>query len=815
MSRKGEAQADDGADPPAKEFKLEHGLTLLRQQLNRPVRFQYTLENGNATYIDLHVSLENSLNLIFEDDTDAQEVHVSPHETVALPLIVMVDPKARWALKPTISWIEVLPSKEELAMAEKRDRNRIKADIKAFRKLPLADEDDSLSVLQLERILEKENQKFVDLEFPPCDGSLWEPDSDFKNNPVLSWRRAAEVFGDSTQLFVDGVNPGDIKQGRLGDCWLMCALASLAEHEELVYNMFTLPGHVDPQRVNGAGVYDVLLYKDGEKRYVRLDDYVPCIPGAGVVYAQNLGSELWVLLVEKAFAKLAGNYDALRGGLCWEALMDLTGCPTKTVTLAACERDEIWHMMETADVCKNIMSGSVPGEDKWSNTAGQPTGEIGLISGHAYSIIRARQTSHGHRLLQLRNPWGKFEWSGDWSDESHLWTASVVDELEATFNGDDGLFWMSLDDFCHHFTKLNICHLRPSSGGKWFEHRIKNHFFFQEDIVDCGFTMVECTQPTSMCIGVHQRDERAFMVPPYIDLGVVILKVTEDGQFPLVDVASSADRDVQLDVKLPPGRYVLVPMTTGIRRKAAAQEFMSRRQKQQQRRIRAPGGGAELSYACSAAVREIFWRLDEDMDQLLNSTETGKLFLHLTEKPLTDRKYVELVSRYDSKGRLGLSADGLVQFFEDQEDKMIKRYLQRAGYDEDLYLDYARTFITSVHAASQVLVSKLDYNDDLFKRAVGLWILSRSGPPKESGKIKVYDLDRGTAGASIAVFNGFDRAVEVTMDCSKSKNIVSHRGSLTATSKVPPQEMRVVHHIAPEDPFEQWAYSYDMSGKLV
>lgn len=37
--------------------------------------------------------------------------------------------------------------------------------------------------------------------------------------------------------------------------------------------------------------------------------------------------------------------------------------------------------------------------------------EVGLVEGHAYGLIDARKTkSGGHRLLKIRNPWGKVEW---------------------------------------------------------------------------------------------------------------------------------------------------------------------------------------------------------------------------------------------------------------------------------------------------------------------------------------------------------------------------------------------------------------------
>ena len=42
---------------------------------------------------------------------------------------------------------------------------------------------------------------------------------------------------------------------------------------------------------------------------------------------------MWVLLIEKAYAKIHRNYATLRGGLVSDALSDLTGFPTELITL--------------------------------------------------------------------------------------------------------------------------------------------------------------------------------------------------------------------------------------------------------------------------------------------------------------------------------------------------------------------------------------------------------------------------------------------------------------------------------------------------
>ena len=76
----------------------------------------------------------------------------------------------------------------------------------------------------------------------------------------------------------------------------------------------------------------------------------------------------------------------------------------------------------------------------------------------------------GHQLLNIRNPWGTFEWEGDWHDNDRLWTPEIISALNPVF-GDDGTFWMCFQDFVNHFSALNVCKVND-----WEEVRVKGEF---------------------------------------------------------------------------------------------------------------------------------------------------------------------------------------------------------------------------------------------------------------------------------------------------------------------------------------------------
>lgn len=93
-----------------------------------------------------------------------------------------------------------------------------------------------------------------------------------------------------------------------------------------------------------SGIYKVQICKSGIWKELTVDDYFPCSMSTGgmALFSRSAQQDMWVLLLEKAYAKLHGNYYTLRGGLVSEALSDLTGSPITVIDLATDEvRDDI------------------------------------------------------------------------------------------------------------------------------------------------------------------------------------------------------------------------------------------------------------------------------------------------------------------------------------------------------------------------------------------------------------------------------------------------------------------------------------------
>jgi hypothetical protein len=130
-----------------------------------------------------------------------------------------------------------------------------------------------------------------------------------------------------------------------------------------------------------------------------------------------------------------------------------------------------------------------------------------VIKGHAYSVLRAVEAK-GKRLVLLRNPWGKKEWQGSWSDGSKEWDAEWIAILGHRF-GDDGQFWMTYQDFLRKYTIVDRTRLFDDtwsvSEPRWINYQVP---------WSAGYAMtkfkITVTKETPVVIVLSQLDGRYF-----------------------------------------------------------------------------------------------------------------------------------------------------------------------------------------------------------------------------------------------------------------------------------------------------------------
>lgn len=95
----------------------------------------------------------------------------------------------------------------------------------------------------------------------------------------------------------------------------------LTERPERIERLFEL------DEMNDQGIWAVKLFKNGEHAEVVMDNFVPCVDDEPCFSKAN-GNELWVIILEKAWAKLHGSYERIEAGLAHEVMRDLTGAPS-------------------------------------------------------------------------------------------------------------------------------------------------------------------------------------------------------------------------------------------------------------------------------------------------------------------------------------------------------------------------------------------------------------------------------------------------------------------------------------------------------
>ena len=301
------------------------------------------------------------------------------------------------------------------------------------------------------------------------------------NDPMgtssVEWRRLPDLLKDQptaegieagAKLFEDAIKPEDVCQGALGDCWLLAAIAAVAEVDggDLIRGLFLT------QEAEPCGCYRVKLFDAFANKWkvFTIDDRVPMgSNGKSPMFSKPNGHELWVLLLEKAFARMWGSYAALDGNVPSVALEAFTGnvrVDMKPKQYAEKHSSEqLFKVFDKALDEKVVIVVGTHGKDEGK------TNDLGLVPGHAYTVLDSFTTKDGANLLQLRNPWGRGEYSGPYSQmdkDKGTWSQGGTTHHGKEIAHEPGTFWLpwwvfeenfDYAGFCATSTSINTLHL--------------------------------------------------------------------------------------------------------------------------------------------------------------------------------------------------------------------------------------------------------------------------------------------------------------------------------------------------------------------
>ncbi|EEU44118.1 uncharacterized protein NECHADRAFT_30057 [Fusarium vanettenii 77-13-4] len=434
---------------------------------------------------------------------------------------------------------------------------------------------------------ERTNSKFSDPEF---DIDLWrtlsknspDPDPDYIPGSV---HRIPWIF-ENPQFTIGGYSGSDIKQGHLGNCWWVAALATIAHRQDLMKKICV-------EQNEECGVYGFVFFRDGEwiptvvddNLYLKEKDYGHTnetydatgkherrhkrekqTGSDSLAFAKcEDANETWFPLLEKAFAKVHGDYEALEGGWSCLAVEDLTGgVATMMQANSVLRKDRLWREM--------LVSDTEDSEFVFSLSAMRPGTDCnnGIVQCHAYSVLKATEVEDERgekvRLVKIRNPWGgrnyrgQGAWHGPWSDGSKEWTSHMIQKLRYRF-GDDGSWWMSYNDMLDNFVWIHrtrvfdkrwtVAQQWTSVNVPWLSGYLKKKF------------IIEVKEEGIVVITLSQLDKRYFngLEGQYRFVLQFLLKSVHDAT-PICQTRATpraSARSTNCEVELEPGTYEVIP----------------------------------------------------------------------------------------------------------------------------------------------------------------------------------------------------------------------------------------------------------------
>ena len=298
-------------------------------------------------------------------------------------------------------------------------------------------------------------------------------------------------------------------------------------------------------------VYGVYIFINGVWELVLVDDYFPYIGSTfkQFAFASSQGNELWVSILEKAWAKVNGCYAKIGcGGSPHEVFDVLTEAYSEQVSVNKNKADEIWKKMVESQKKGFVMTAGTSGD-----VSNLDIEEVGLSPGHAYTVLGVYELdgSRGkEKIVRLRNPWGNGEWNGDWSDSSSKWTSALKNKMNLS-KKDDGDFYMSFNDFTKYYVTMGFAKIHPD-----YETAVLK--IKKADAVRLQLIKVTVNKPqVHTYLSLYQKNPRIITKQGYYQKTALCFMMLCDSNFNFLGSMSNTDMHICVEKVLKKGEYYI------------------------------------------------------------------------------------------------------------------------------------------------------------------------------------------------------------------------------------------------------------------
>ena len=761
---------------------------------------EWELENKTITKINFEVVYSDFKNVIFVEDENnlfdkKKTFSLEPNEKKKLAKIKLKkDFKINIALNCKLSAPD-LDFQIKIINGGKSDLEKIK--YLCYNELNKID-------LTLKTKEELENllndykiNNFIDWNFPPDDDSLINNNLEKSLNDFLKyipfWKRPKDFINIKNNKIKEyylynqklGPLPNDIIKGFFDDKSLISVLSALSEKNNLIKRLFVNNNN----SITEKGIYQIKLYIKGKWEIIIIDDLFPCYIMGNPIVTRSPSNIIWVLLLEKAIAKICKCYYNIKNLKISDCFLLLTGFPTFYFNINELkdkidneeeEEEEGEKLLEKLKyflkdknyICQAVRENQ---EDIDEDDMDLNENLFMTLPDYGYTILDILNLKNNdderQDILILRKIW--------YDKDKEEILEKEQENLKNNFNELNNILneiniGITYSNFIQEFNTLYVCYTK-----NWETISIKSQFIrinqnkVNENVLTEKYFEFEGSG--NIIISLYQDDDENNKInnkKQLMDLSLTLLKYdinnNEISHKETIDFFHTSSLQMEFN-NLPLGNYIIYPKTSGC--------FLGKPINN--------NNNEKIDYKNNIfvedTIKDIFNLYDTKLNNYLDYNDFNSFYKKVFDQDLTKNEFEnDIINNYDNYKKIGISKIGFKNYFDDfiikkNDINEIQKIFEKFGYDKDLYNKIYRQYILTIHSEKELNIKIKDnirsnMNSKLYK--ILLKLIGKNWVSKENDQFIPKYLKSESNIITIGLFNKTDKNLNVTLRLKNTNNFI-------------------------------------------